>query len=190
VDLYPADVVGLVLIDPTHEDRLFTMLKGQAVAIATLSPEQLRATFTPVAAVRIPRRVPQTGPPFDRLPAGVYKTRIALDERLIASIPQSLPFELVIAGAEADRAEFARHRDLRLKTANALGDRPLVILTRGADTNAERIAAYDELLQLSTNGHRVIAKAGHEIHLFEPTAVVQAITDGIVAVEKKTRLPE
>ena len=191
-DLYPAEVVGLVLIDPTHEERLFTMLSGQPVAIATLTAEQLRSTFTPGLPVKIPRRAPQRGAPFDRLPADLYKVRIALDERLIASTPESVPSEVVIAGAEADRAELWRFREQRLKTAHTLGDRPVVLLTRGVDANAERIAMYDQLAaQLSTNvRHRVIANAGHEIHLFEPTTVTRAIHDVLEAIRKKTRLPE
>jgi pimeloyl-ACP methyl ester carboxylesterase len=190
VDLYPDDVAGLVFIDPTHEDRLFTMLNGQPAAIATLTPEQMRSTMTPVAVVKIPRRAPQRGAPFDRLPSDLYKTRIALDERLIASMPESVPFEVVVQGAEAERAELARLREQRLQNPHVLGDRPLVILTRSVDTNAERVATYEEMAQLSTNGrHRVVPNAGHEIHLFEPAAVVAAVRDVVTAVEKKARLP-
>src|SRR5687767_6187517 len=41
---YPSDVAGLVLIDPTAEDRLFVMHEGKAVALTSLTPEQHRAT--------------------------------------------------------------------------------------------------------------------------------------------------
>ena len=42
---YPDDVAGLVFVDPSTEDRLFTMLNGEGVLIASLTPEQLRTTF-------------------------------------------------------------------------------------------------------------------------------------------------
>jgi hypothetical protein len=35
-----------------------------------------------------------------------------------------------------------------------------------------------------------VAGAGHEIHLFEPTAVVQAITDVSDAIRNKTPVPQ
>jgi pimeloyl-ACP methyl ester carboxylesterase len=41
---YPGEVAGFVLVDPAHEDRLFTFFKGEAVAIASLTAEQLRTT--------------------------------------------------------------------------------------------------------------------------------------------------
>lgn len=39
---YPEDVVGLVLVDPATEDRLFTRFEGRGVLIGSLTPEQLR----------------------------------------------------------------------------------------------------------------------------------------------------
>ena len=43
--------------------------------------------------------------------------------------------------------------------------------------------------RLSTNyRHSVIAGAGHEIHLFEPSAVVTAITDVVRAVREESKL--
>jgi pimeloyl-ACP methyl ester carboxylesterase len=187
---YSDEVVGMVLIDPTQEDRLFTTLNGEAVAIASLTAEQLRSTFTPGPPVKIPRRAPQTGAPFDRLPAELYKTRIALDERLIASYPDSVPFEVVMQGAESERAQLAQLRQRRQERTHPLGDRPLVVLSRGLDTNPERDASFSQLAQISSNArHTVVKNAGHEIHLFEPTAVIQAVQHVVEAARNKTRLP-
>jgi pimeloyl-ACP methyl ester carboxylesterase len=186
---YPNEVAGLVLIDPAHEERLFTMFKGEAVAIASLTAEQLRSTYTPGPPVNIPRRAPQSGPPFDRLPPDVYKTRIALDERLIASYPDSVPFEVIVASAETERAALAGLRAERQANPQPLGDRPLVVLSRGVDTNPERDATFAALAQLSRNArHTVVPGAGHEIHLFTPNAVIQAVQDVVEAVRTKTRL--
>ena len=188
---YPEEVAGLVLIDPTHEERLFTMFKGEAVAIASLTAEQLRSTYTPGPPVKIPRRAPQTGSPFDRLPADLYKTRIVLDERLIASYPDSVPIEVVIAGAEKERAVLAALRADRQANPHPLGDRPVVVLSRGIDTDAERDASFAALAQISRNArHTVVPESGHEIHLFKPAAVIQAVQDVVESARMKTRLPQ
>jgi pimeloyl-ACP methyl ester carboxylesterase len=187
---YPEEVAGLVLIDPTHEERLFTTFRGEDVTIASLTAEQLRSTFTPGPPVKIPRRAAQTGAPFDRLPPDLYKTRIALDERLIASYPDSVPFEVVVAGAENERAVLAGLRAERRANPHPLGERPLVVLSRGSDTSPERDASFAALAQISRNSrHTVVADAGHEIHLFKPGAVIQAVQDVVEAARHKTRLP-
>jgi pimeloyl-ACP methyl ester carboxylesterase len=186
---YPDDVIGFVLVDPASEDRLFTYFEGQAVAIASLSAEQYRSVF-PQRSVSVPRRSPQTGAPFDRLPPALYDLRIKLDTRLIASIPEIISYEMMVSSAEEERARLARLMELRSKQPHPLGDLPTVVLTRGLDVGDGLRETHASLAQLSTNWrHSVIAGAGHEIHLFEPGAVVQAIGDVTEAVRTRRRLP-
>lgn len=186
---HPDDVAGFVLVDPSSEDRLFTMINGEAIAIAEVTAEQMRAT-NPSRPVAVPRRQPQTGTPFDRLPPELYRVRIALDERLIASIPDTVPPEAVAAGRESERALLARLHATRRASTHPLGDRPTVVLTRGDEVNAGREASHAALAGLSANSrHAVIKGAGHEIHLFEPAAVVQAIADVAQAIRDKRPLP-
>ena len=187
---YPDEVLGLVLVDPASEDRLFTMLNGDGVLIASLTPEQLRSTM-PRQAVAIPRRPPQTGPPFDRLPPLLYAQRIKLDERLIASVPSVMMPDAIATAQERERALLARLLASRSAMPHPLGGRPTVVLSRGDDPNPEREAVHAALAQLSTNSrHSVVARAGHEIHLFEPSAVVQAVADVLAAIRNKTPLPQ
>jgi pimeloyl-ACP methyl ester carboxylesterase len=186
---HPDEVGGLVLIDPASEERLFTYYQGQAVTIASLTAEQYRSTIPP-GPVRIPRRSPQTGAPFDRLPRELYETRVELDRRLIASIPASVSYETRVQSAETERARLATLRERTMLNPHPLGDRPVVVLTRGIDASKEMIAVHASLAGLSTNSrHTVVAGAGHEIHLFEPSAVIQAIRDVTTASKKKARLP-
>jgi len=187
---YPDEVVGLVLVDPTHEERLYTMYQGKALSIATLTAEQLRTTVpSGKGFVRIPRRTPQEGRPFDQLPRELYDTRVALDAKLIRTTPDSLSYESVLENAEADRAILAQLREQRRKHKRRLGNMPLVILTRGADTDNDRIMAYDEMSQMSSNSrHTVVIGSGHEIHLFKPEAVIEAINDVITAARDNARL--
>ena len=185
---YPDDVSGLVFVDPASEDRLFTMINGQGILIADVTPEQLKSTF-PTQAVKIPRRNPQRGSPFDELPSDLYSLRVRLDEKLIAATPDSVPPGVVGESQEAERAFLARLKATRAGNAHPLGDRPTVVLSRGDEPNAEREAVHEALANLSTNSrHSIVAGSGHEIHLFQPLAVIQAITDVVKAVQEKTPL--
>jgi pimeloyl-ACP methyl ester carboxylesterase len=181
---YPAEVPGLVLVDPSSEDRLFTLFEGKAVLIASLDAEQLRSTVAP-RDVNVPRRSPQTGAPFDRLPEDLYATRQLLDARLIASVPETVPHEIVLASAEHRRANLARLKELRAARDYPLESRPLVVLTRGTDSTPAMVEVHATLAKLSRNSrHTVVPGAGHEIHLFEPRAVIEAITDVIEAARR------
>jgi pimeloyl-ACP methyl ester carboxylesterase len=185
---YPGDVAGVILIDPAHEDRMFTMLNGQPVAIASLTAEQLVSTL-PSHAVRVPRRQPQRGPPFDKLPGGLYETRVALDERLIASIPTLVPPEIVRESAEGERAALAALRQASAATSKPLASLPLVVLTRGVESSQELRDVHASIARLSTNSrHAVVPGAGHEIHLYDPATVIDAIGQVIEAVRTKRPL--
>lgn len=37
--------------------------------------------------------------------------------------------------------------------------------------------------------HSIVARAGHEIHVFDPSAVVLAVTDIVSAIRQKSALP-
>ena len=185
---YPSDVAGLVFIDPASEDRLFGMVGGQAMAIAEMTPEQMRSTL-PQQTVRIPRRPVQKGAPFDKLPPELYQQRLLLDERLIASTPETITPEQIGVYQEGERAFLASLLATR-KAGTPFGDRPTVVLSRGSDRNNDREDVHIALAKLSTNWRQsVIADAGHEIHLFQPPAVVVAVNDVLDAIARKTKLP-
>ena len=185
---YPDDVIGFVFVDPSTEDRLFTMIDGQAMTIAEVTAEQLRSTF-PKEAVRVPRRRPQTGVPFDKLPPELYQVRVRLDERLIAATPDTVSAAIVANSQESERAFLARLLATR-KEQYPLGSRPTVVLTRGDEPNQGRASSHAALARLSSNSrHSIVAGAGHEIHLFEPPAVITAIADVVRAIRERSVLP-
>jgi pimeloyl-ACP methyl ester carboxylesterase len=190
---YPDDVVGLVLIDPATENRLFTLFEGRMVTIGSLTAEQLLTTLPASGSVpnRAGTRPPQTGAPFDRLPRDRYETRIRLDERLIAAQGASVPAEIVREGAEANRAMFARLLESRTANPAPMSNTPTVVLTRGIEMTPGIAENHAGLAALSTNSrHTVVPDAGHEIHLFAPSTVVQAIRDVSVASREGTPLPK
>jgi len=179
---YPDQVAGLVLVDPATETRLFTMYRGEGVEIASLTAEQLRETIPP-GTFAVPRRAVQTGTPFDRLPPELYAKRRALDARLIASYPDSVGYEARLSFSEGERARLARLKALSAAQQYPLADRPLIVLSRGLDSSQGQLDSHEGVAKLSSNSrHRVIAGAGHEIHLFQPDAVIQAIADVVASL--------
>jgi pimeloyl-ACP methyl ester carboxylesterase len=187
---HPDEVVGLVLVDPATEDRLFTMFRGQAVTISSLTSEQLLSTLPTSGSVPISPRSPQTGAPFDRLPLELYQLRIKIDQRLIASFPPSVSADIVRESSEGQRAGLARLLESRDRQDNRMQNLPVVVLTRGRDTSSELAATHAQLARLSKNSrHTVVPDAGHEIHLFAPSVVVQAILDVSAATRQQKQLP-
>jgi pimeloyl-ACP methyl ester carboxylesterase len=186
---YPDEVAAMVLVDPSHEDDLFTMFQGKGVTIGSLTAEEIRSTI-PAGPAKLPRRFAQTGPPFDRLPPDLYRRRVALETQLIDSMPESVPHEIVLEVVEGQRAAFSTLQKLGASQEHPRDDGPLIVLTRGVRLSPEFRELHARLARSSTNSrHTVVEGAGHEIHLFEPTVVILAIQDVIGALTNKTRLP-
>jgi pimeloyl-ACP methyl ester carboxylesterase len=187
---HPDEVVGLVLVDPATEDRLFIMFHQEVVTIGSLTADQLRSTLPGTGSVPVRSRSPQTGAPFDLLSPSLYQLRIKLDQRLIASVPSKMTADDLRESSEGQRAALARLLESRAKQEFPIGDRPLVVLTRGQEMTPGIAENHAGLARLSTNSrHTVVPAAGHEIHLFAPSAVIQAIQDVSIASQHRSKLP-
>jgi len=160
------------------------------VALTSLTPAQHDSTLPPASAViPIPTRQPQSGAPFDRLPPSLYATRIALDRKLIASMPPTISGEVVAESATGNHAMLSRLSAARKGTPALLGDLPLIVLSRGLKAPTEKHTAHAEISRMSRNGrHLVVADSYHEIHLSHPEAVVSAIGDVVASVRAKAPL--
>jgi pimeloyl-ACP methyl ester carboxylesterase len=186
---HPDEVAGLVFVDPATEDRLFTMFRGQAVTIAEMSVEDLRSTLPTSGTFPVRQRSPQSGTPFDKLPADLYQLRLKLDQRLIASAGSSVSAEVVRETQLGSHAAFARLLQSRAKLDAPIRNRPVVVLTRSLDMSNGLAENHAGLAALSTNSrHTVVPNAGHEIHLFAPAAVIKAIEDVVTASRTSSRL--
>ena len=187
---HPDQVNGFVLIDPTTEDRLFTMIKGQAIAIAELTADQLRTTMPASGSFPMPKRSPQKGAPFDRLPAELYQLRIKFDQRLIDSAGTTISAEQIRESSEGQREALARLLTSRKAEKNPFNEVPVVVLTRGRDMSDGLAENHAGLAKLARNSrHTVVADSGHEVHLFTPAAVIQAIQDVSTAIRQRSQLP-
>jgi pimeloyl-ACP methyl ester carboxylesterase len=193
--LHPSDVAGMVFVDPSHEDRLFVDVDGKTVPIWARSIDDIRAALPPDStwdAVRAiisrPTRDPQTGAPFDRLPRDLYDARVQFDKRLIRSGAPTTYEQYVEQEIGRQSAYIVLH-ERATSTGRAFGDRPVIVLTRGS-ANEGLITVHAALAAESTNSrHTVVAGAGHEIHLFAPDAVIQAVQDVVEASRRGSRLP-
>ena len=184
---YPSEVEGLVFIDPATEDRMFGVVNGRPMAIAQMTAEEMRSTI-PGRPVRVPKRPVQQGAPFNLLPPELYKQRLVLDQRAIDALPDTLTPEQLLAYQEAERVMLAALLATR-KAGTPFGNRPTIVLTRGRDHNQMSQTSQRLIAELSTNSRfSVISGSGHEIHLYEPRAVVNAVNDVLEAIAKKTQL--
>ena len=185
---YPADVAGLVLVDPAAEDRLFTMYQGKPLPIVSLTAEQYRS-LAPQGAVPVPARQPQTGAPFERLPSDLYARRVALDRKMIAGTPATVAADVVGEFSDGNYAMLSRLNAARQSTPNLLGDMPVVVLTRGRDASPDQQTAHAAMARLSRNSrHTAVPDSYHEIHLSHPQAVIEAILDVVGAVRERRPL--
>ena len=184
---YPSEVAGLVFIDPSTEDRMLGMVGGKPVPIGEMTAEQMRSTI-PKQTVRLPRRRVHQGPPFIALPPELYKQRQLLDQRSIDALPETLTPQQLLAYQESERAFLASLVATR-KAGQPFGNRPTIVLSHDVDRNGLREGEQHTLATLSTNARFSIIKgSGHEIHLYQPRAVIDAVNDVLEAIARKSQL--
>lgn len=186
---YPEDVVGMVLIDSSHEQQQARLPQAYTTwATGAQQPTlNLCRTLAPTGILRI-------------LNMGAQSTQFAentpVHEEEIAIFNQSH----FCAGVYADLAGI---NSLHSSTApNSLGDLPLVVLTADtkqadnpdvfpADFSLETLQQADriwmelqaELTALSTKSNWIVVEdAAHYIHLDQPQVVITAIRDILTQV--------
>jgi pimeloyl-ACP methyl ester carboxylesterase len=191
---YPTDVAGLVLVDSAHEDNLrIPGPDGKPAVIWSVSAEQLRTTlerFIPKDMPPPPPPPPSEGAPFDKLPAELLTTRVTFESRFFKTMGANTRDQM-LEMIESQRVTLTKLHDTDARQPQPLGNRPIIVLSAGTGGDPEFKATHPKLAQLSTNSsHRTIAGSGHEIHLYQPTAVVRAIQDVVDAVRRGSRLTQ
>jgi pimeloyl-ACP methyl ester carboxylesterase len=183
---YPKEVVGMVLVDASHEEQSLRFPEAHRQA----QDEFLQQI---VSGLRLPKLLNSIGLlalspakyPSEALPAlpqatqEIYKAVILSDTRY---------FE---AAAEEYASVNESAAQIRAAQITTLGDIPLVVLTRGVPADSDLLglseeqarqgeAVWDELqaelVTLSSNGMQVIAEeSGHFVQLDQPELVIDAI---------------
>ena len=206
---YPDEVVGMVLVDPTHEDTTL-MYQGKLVRVRegakgiAVPPVQTMQSSPPKppAAEDIEQfefnqkmfGAPKTEPPFDKFPVSTQ----AMRRWFLAQPPRAA------AGPDFWAEELQAMYIARAKAPYQLGDKPLlVLLAKPGDGDSPPGISADEwkrlndekrqqkigLANLSRNSKLIVAeRSGHHIQLDEPHVVTDAIRLVVNAVRHRTRL--
>jgi len=186
---YPDEVAALVFTNSSN--RVGFRVKEKTALLWDLSEDDLRSGFPLPPTPRGPKPT-REGDPFDRLPPDLQAVRLWLDVRLWES---SDPAKATPDSLLSWRKEFLRELDEAGGSKPPLGDLPVVVLSSGpAATESQRhtregAAALLNFLSSNTV-HMVAAGSGHEIHLYQPDMVVQAVLRAVSAVRDHVRLSD
>jgi pimeloyl-ACP methyl ester carboxylesterase len=183
---YPEEVVGLVLDDPTSDEGLSYQVNGKDRPIYEMSARDMREAFMPLVRNGWHRDAPaKVEEPHDRLPKDLQTAQLWAARKFVAD--GDIYQEMVTA--ESWRQEFIALRRERLRQEHPLGSLPLIVLGRKQSDWETRRRHLAELKALSSAGKLTIAEdSGHEIHLYRPELVVQAIREVVTtARDKKSR---
>jgi pimeloyl-ACP methyl ester carboxylesterase len=180
--LYPAEVAGMVLVDASHEDtgtRIPNMPRQFVPDIPRFIPLLLMRGLGAIGFIRL--MAPDPGPPPNGMTEEEWATITALRWQAKAQVAQL---------QEGPLRESAK----QVRTAGALGDIPLVVLTAGqlaeppstrleamesADIQQRWIELQAELAQLSTCGSQEVVGSDHNIPIHAPIAVINAVREVI-----------
>jgi pimeloyl-ACP methyl ester carboxylesterase len=178
---YPAQVAGMLLIDPTPEEDNQGQMFGNTVSLIDMADHDLVSfplrPFVP-SRTTLPPRPPASpdtvSPPFDRLPAAPQSARQWALARFFHEL-DGLTSAEALAVVESQRATFDELYKARHNPQTIL-DLPVVILSRGLGTTAEVREMQVQLTHLSRNTTHLIAeKCGTQIHIEDPGMVSDAI---------------
>jgi pimeloyl-ACP methyl ester carboxylesterase len=200
-ETYPADVSGLVLVEPGAEDPLrivdgkvshaSDLAKGQLVPPVKTSDPLHESDIPPRIVALIQSSIRGMGghvndPPRDKLPPEARRMREWSLSQIKHAASNDNPFE-------AD--ELAAMLEERKKKRSVLGNVPLIVISRGLPDEegpqaAEREDAHRKdqaaLATLSSSGKQIVAdNSGHHIPLDEPGVVASAIREVIQAVRHR-----
>ena len=194
---YPEDVVGMVLVDSSHEESL-QRVGPKIVRIPELTAKQFHDLMNEAKVNRPknpePDPVPTTiFPPYDKLPAQFQTLHLWALKKVLPLVKTwgpNLQFDL------------SRLHQMRVRTPHPLGNMPLAVLTAttfpaqapGMTREQERqdqdhLRLQSDLTQLSTNSRQILVSSGHAIYLDQPGVVIRSIAAAVHSAKQGSRLP-
>jgi pimeloyl-ACP methyl ester carboxylesterase len=185
---FPDEVVGLVLDDASSEQILSFRIDEKDKALADISANELRTMFETLSRKPpVPRPLPtEIEEPADRLPKEGQLARFWALRKFLGN-SAILPSFL---SAESWREEFVAQRAQSLE-GHPLGNLPLIVLTRGLNTDDRRKEVAAAFAALSRSGKLVTAdRSDHEIHLYRPDLVISALEEVVKAARSGTLKPK
>ena len=175
-DRYPDDVAGMVLIDSTNPATDGeTRPRQRRTTPGSYDAATDRVAALGAAAARIG---------LVRLHRELRATATCPRSRVTRSAPRPQPPTTPPAGSTSSSRPTPHGAEAAMLTD--FGDKPLVVLTAGAETDATHDAAQNKLATLSTNSsHRVVEGASHAALISDEQyakATTQAILDVVSSV--------
>ncbi|WP_245697643.1 hypothetical protein [Paenibacillus oryzae] len=160
---YPADVMGIILVDSTHEKRFsgpdFSKFRRMEQK-KHRNLLRLGYLLSPIAVPRLIKR--HIG--AKRLPFNIQQIVNALGYRNNAYKAAYLEFLSILESAEQ------LHKSQPLKS-----EMPIIVLSAGRQSK-EWIETQKELLKLTMNTkHFVVGESWHSIHIHHPQAVIDSV---------------
>lgn len=194
---YPEEVAGMVLVEAVQEDqrifmgadtpqRIRDFAKGRAAPAV-----QTRFTPQPDTSQQTMMNT-ETDPLFKKFPDNIQRMQLWAQSRtqFITAVQAEMDW------SPEDVANMYVHRG---ETEYMLNDMPLIVLTRGKggfdgrpdslQFEKERLQAQAVLADLSTNSKHIIdMNSGHNIHVEDPSMVINAIKEVFATATKHTKL--
>jgi pimeloyl-ACP methyl ester carboxylesterase len=182
---FPDEVAGLVFSNSSG--RVGISVNGKAGLIWELTEDEIRSAFPLPSSVKgtAPTRV---GELFDRLPADLQPVRLWLEVRLWEKWQRAT---VSPDSTLSWRKEFLREfEETEGGNEHPLGELPVMVLSSGpAASESERQSrniASARLDFLSSNTTHITATgSGHEIHLYRPDVVSQALVRAVSALRHR-----
>jgi pimeloyl-ACP methyl ester carboxylesterase len=188
---FPGEVAGLVFANSSN--RIGIAAKGKVDLVWHLTEDEVRSAYPLDPSVKKEPAPTHEGEPFDRLPPDLQAVRLWLDVGLWEkSDPARAGPDSVLSWREEFLKEFDE-TDAGKKPP--LGDLPVAVLSSDpVATDADRRSrdkAAARLDFLSSNTVHITATgSGHEIHLYQPDLVVQAVLQIVSAVRNRVPLSQ
>ncbi len=160
---FPDEVVGIVLVDSTHEKRFTEAGSSEGRRVEQLNHQNRLKLGYLLSPIAVPRLIKQhIG--SKRLPTDIQKTVTALGYRTNAY--KAAYLELLHTIKSADQL----HRSKSLRS-----DMPIIVISAGRQ-NEEWKEGQKELLNLSKKiQHIIVEDSWHSIHIYNPQAVIDSV---------------
>ena len=181
---FPSEVGGLVFTNSSNQVGM--RVKDKVGLLWDLTEDDIRSAY-PFPSTMKGTAPSSEGEPFDRLPADLQAVRLGFDKQIWEKFD---PAQATPAQNLSWRKEFLREfAETDPGRDRPLGGLPVIVLSSNpAASEADRQSrdgAGARLDFLSSNDvHITAAGSGHEIHLYQPDMVVQALERGVAAVRK------
>jgi len=194
--LYPKEVAGAVLVDPSnpHQAKRFAEVAPKGSALNDKMMGMMRGCADQVVAGTL-----KLGDPGFPLCFPPPAASLPEDYRKVILARQGEGWRLRSQASEVDSMATTTSADID-RTKRPLGNLPWIVLTaegtgKGPPTPVEEQAAmgqvwkamHDEAAALSTRGENRLVASGHNIQTEKPEAVIAAVNEVVAAARARKR---